>query len=126
MEGGLRDAPAAIATRESRTAKSASIGRNAQLEVAPLRETVRVLPFIDHGRGVQVAEGEGLLIVEYDAPQSSSTILRVGSRDLGKAPAAVALPEGRHELRIQGAAGPPRVRMVEIRAGETRILALSD
>ena len=58
----------------------------------------RVLPFIDHSRGVPVGDSEGLLVIEYEANRGPSPSVRVGGRDLGRAPIATALPEGRHEI----------------------------
>ena len=54
----------------------------------------RVLPFIDRSRGVEVSEEQGLLVVEFDGEGAAPTV-RVGTEDLGPAPTAVALPEGR-------------------------------
>jgi hypothetical protein len=80
----------------------------------------RVLPFIDHSRGVEVADDQGLLVVEYEG-SGTGPELRVGNEKLGPAPAGVALPGGRHELVIERD-GRASFRFFTIRAGETRIV----
>jgi CheY-like chemotaxis protein len=83
----------------------------------------RALPFVDRSRGVEVAADEGLLVVELDG-RGSSPQLRVDSRPLGRAPIAVALPAGRHEIVIDRA-GSLSYRYLVIRPGETRVVELS-
>ena len=79
-----------------------------------------MLPFIDRNRGVSVASDEGLLVIEFDG-QGRAPAVRVGGRELGHAPVAVALAGGRHELVLRRA-GQTSFRYVVIRAGETRIV----
>ena len=85
----------------------------------------RVLPFIDRSRGVQVAEGNGLLVVEHDARTQPPRVY-VDRRDVGQAPIAIALPAGQHELSIEDSDRRRRSRLVDIRSGETRILGIVD
>jgi hypothetical protein len=85
----------------------------------------RVLPFIDHSRGVSVAQHEGLLVVEYEAGQGPSPSVRVADRELGSAPIATALPEGRHEI-VWKRGTHTSFRYVVIRPGETRIVQIRD
>jgi CheY-like chemotaxis protein len=85
----------------------------------------RVLPFIDRSRGVQVADGNGLLVVEHDARTQAPRVF-IDRRAIGQAPIAIALPAGQHELSIEDADRRKRSRLVDIRSGETRILGIVD
>ena len=81
---------------------------------------LRLLPFVDRSRGIAVGEDEGLLVVEYEGAGEGPSV-RVLERDLGRAPVAVAVPAGRHQVELtQGA----RVsfRAVTVRQGATTIL----
>ena len=78
------------------------------------------LDFIDPQYGVPVAEDEGLLVIRCRT-EESPPVVRVGSQDLGPAPTAVALPEGRHEVAFRKGAGT-RFRYVVMRRGQTQIL----
>jgi hypothetical protein len=79
-----------------------------------------VLPFIDRNRGVEVAPGQGLLVVEYTGSGSAPSV-RIAGRELGRAPIATALAPGRHELLLRRG-GQTSFRYVVVRAGETRIV----
>ena len=72
----------------------------------------RVLPFIDHSRGVSVGDSEGLLVIEYEASRGPSPSVRVGGRDLWSRPD--------HHGTARGA---PRDRL---EAGNTDQLPLRD
>ena len=85
----------------------------------------RVLPFVDRSRGVSVAPNEGLLVVEFEGAGKAPPRVRIGSRDLGTAPIATALPEGRHELVFKRGT-QTSFRYVVIRSGETRIVQIRD
>jgi len=80
----------------------------------------RSLPFIDQSRNVRVREGQGLLIVEYDSPVDAP-LVKIGNRNLGRAPIDVALPAGRHEL-IFDRYGETSYRYVVVNAGKTLIV----
>ena len=80
----------------------------------------RVLGYIDDSRKVAVAQGQGLLVVEYTGTGSGPSV-RVAGRELGRAPTAIALVPGRHELVLRRG-GQTSFRYVVIRAGETRIV----
>jgi CheY-like chemotaxis protein len=88
---------------------------------APAPSMGRVLPFIDRSRGVDVAADEGLLLVEFEGQDAPK--LRIGKRQLGAAPLAIALEAGRHELVIERD-GETSFRFLTIRPGETRIIDL--
>jgi DNA-binding response OmpR family regulator len=85
----------------------------------------RVLPFIDRSRGIAVAENQGLLVVEVEGSPGPPPSVRVGERELGPAPVALALPAGRHEVTLRRGA-QTSFRYVLVRAGETRILELRE
>jgi hypothetical protein len=89
---------------------------------APAPSMGRVLPFIDRSRGVDVAADEGLLLVEFEGARDAPK-LRIGKRELGSAPLAVALKGGRHELVIERGE-ETSFRFLTIRPGETRIIDL--
>jgi hypothetical protein len=80
----------------------------------------RVLPFIDQSRGVQVAPGEGLLVVDSEGGENAPAV-RIAGRDFGRAPTAASLPPGRHELVLRRGT-QTSFRYVVIRAGETRVV----
>ncbi|MDD9933933.1 MAG: response regulator [Myxococcales bacterium] len=80
----------------------------------------RVLPFIDHSRGVPVGESQGLLLIEYEADGTGPKV-RIGDRSLGPAPTGVALDGGRHQLVIERD-GQTSFRFLTIEPGETRIV----
>jgi hypothetical protein len=84
----------------------------------------RVLPFIDRNRGVSVAAEQGLLVVESEVAGAAPRV-RIGGRDLGMAPIAVALLPGRHEL-VLNRDGRTSFRYVVVRAGETLIVQIRD
>ncbi|HKP58849.1 MAG TPA: response regulator [Polyangiales bacterium] len=88
----------------------------------PNTQLGRILPFVDNSRGVEVAEDQGLLVLEYHGTDPAPTV-RVGERELGKPPLAVALPVGRHELVVR-AGKSTSFRYLIVRAGETRIVSL--
>ena len=81
----------------------------------------RVLPFIDRSRGIDVDADQGLLVVEVGEGAPTATQIRVGARSLGRAPLAIALPEGRHEIVFRQGK-QRRFRYLVIRRGETRIV----
>jgi hypothetical protein len=82
-----------------------------------------VLPYIDTARGVSVASGEGLLVIEADATDATDAPeVQVGDRKLGRPPIAIALPPGRHELLLRRGAGTS-FRYVILREGETRVVS---
>ena len=78
------------------------------------------LSYIDTSYGVDVADDEGLLVVRFDADGTPPSV-RIGDRDLGLAPTAVALPAGRHEVVFRRS-GQTRFRYLVIRRGQTRIV----
>jgi hypothetical protein len=82
----------------------------------------RILPFVDHSRGVEVGADQGLLVLEYHGTDPAPSV-RVGARELGRPPLAVALPPGRHELVVR-AGKSTSFRYLIVRAGETRIVGL--
>jgi hypothetical protein len=85
----------------------------------------RVLPSIDTARGVAVAPGQGLLVVEPGAKlkKADRPRVKIGGQDRGVIPIAVALHPGRHELvLVRGAS--TSFRYLVIRAGETRIVTI--
>jgi hypothetical protein len=88
----------------------------------PNTQLGRVLPFVDHTRGVEVGDDQGLLVLEYHGTDPAPSV-RVGERELGKPPLAVALPVGRHELVVR-AGKSTSFRYLIVRAGETRIVSL--
>jgi CheY-like chemotaxis protein len=83
----------------------------------------KVLPFVDASRGVAVAPDQGLLVIEFQAGSDPAPYVRVGSRELGKPPLAVALPAGRHELVVRTGKSTS-FRYLIVRAGETRIVSV--
>ncbi|HET6339521.1 MAG TPA: response regulator [Polyangiales bacterium] len=83
----------------------------------------KVLPFVDASRGVAVAPDQGLLVIEFQAGADPAPYVRVGSRELGKPPLAVALPAGRHELVVRTGKSTS-FRYLIVRAGETRIVSV--
>lgn len=83
----------------------------------------KVLPFVDASRGVVVAPDQGLLVIEFQGGSDSLPYIRVGSRELGKPPIAVALPAGRHELVVRTGKSTS-FRYLIVRAGETRIVSV--
>ncbi len=75
-------------------------------------------------RGVEVADGEGLLVVE--APDSGDPVevmLRDGDdeRELGEAPLSIALPEGRHRLLFRRGERE-QFRYLYVGAGQSRVV----
>jgi len=82
----------------------------------------RILPYIDEGRGVAVGPEQGLLVVEYVGAAPFPSI-RIGGRELGRPPIAVALDAGRHELVVHQNR-EASFRYLIVRAGETRIISL--
>jgi hypothetical protein len=62
-------------------------------------------------------------VVEFQAGSEPAPYIRVGSRELGKPPLAVALPAGRHELVVR-AGKSTSFRYLIVRAGETRIVSV--
>ena len=95
-------------------------GKAASMLVDKPTELGRVLPFIDHSRGVDVAENEGLLVIDCDQC-AGETSVRIGKRSPAKVPIALALPEGRHEL-VLTYDGRTRFRYLEMRRGQTRVV----
>jgi hypothetical protein len=94
----------------------------AETETGPRAELGfgRVLPFIDRSRDIEVKQGEGLLVVEYEAGGTPPEV-QVAGRDPGPAPTQVALAPGRHELVLKRGERSS-FRYLVIRAGETRIV----
>jgi hypothetical protein len=86
--------------------------------------STRALPYIDRSYGVAVPPEQGLLVVELTSPVIPPQV-RVGGRDLGKAPIAVALPGGRHELMLKRG-GHTSFRYVVLRPGETRVFQVRE
>jgi hypothetical protein len=86
--------------------------------------STRALPYIDRRYGVTVPKEQGLLVVELSAPGSAPQV-RIGGRDLGSAPVAIALPAGRHELMLKRGAHTS-FRYVVLRAGETRVFQVQE
>jgi DNA-binding response OmpR family regulator len=84
----------------------------------------RLLPFIDRSRGVPVTDEEGLLIIEHPGANGAPRV-KIGGRDLGRAPIAVALPEGRHEIVLKRDERTS-FRFVVIRPGHTRLVELGE
>jgi CheY-like chemotaxis protein len=82
----------------------------------------KVLPFVDSSRGVAVAPDEGLLVIELQGSDPAPNV-RVGTRELGKPPIAVALPAGRHELVVRSGKSTS-FRYLVVRPGETRIVTV--
>jgi hypothetical protein len=85
----------------------------------------RVLPNIDTSRGVVVPEGQGLLVVEPGPKlaKNDRPRVKIGGKDRGVIPVAIALGPGRHELvLVRGTS--TSFRYLVIRAGETRIVTL--
>jgi hypothetical protein len=82
----------------------------------------RVLSYVDQGRGVAVGPEQGLVVVEYAGTEPPPRI-RIGGRELGRPPIAVALDSGRHEL-VMHQHGESSSRYVTVRAGETRVITL--
>ncbi len=82
----------------------------------------KVLPFVDRAHGIAVAPDQGLLVVEYRGNEPPPNV-RVGERDLGKPPLAVALAPGRHELVLRTPKSTS-FRYLIVRAGETRVVSL--
>ncbi len=80
----------------------------------------RSLPFIDQTRNVKVGDDQGLLVVEFDSPVDAP-LVRIGKRNLGRAPIDVALSAGRHEL-IFDRNGETSYRYVVVSAGKTLIV----
>jgi hypothetical protein len=71
---------------------------------------------------VTVGEDQGLFVVDYTGTDQAPS-LRVGDRDLGQPPIAVALPAGRHEVTLRHQDNSS-LRYMILRAGETRIVTL--
>jgi len=88
--------------------------------VAAPGDVGRMLPFIDRTYGVEVAENEGLLVVNCGDCQDAPTV-RIGKRTENKTPLAIALPEGRHEM-VLSYDGRTRYRYLEIVRGQTRVV----
>jgi hypothetical protein len=86
--------------------------------------STRALPYIDRSYGVAVPPEQGLLVVELTAPVTAPQV-RVGGRDLGKAPIAIALPGGRHELMLKRGEHTS-FRYVVLRPGETRVFQVRE
>jgi hypothetical protein len=82
----------------------------------------RILPYVDESRGVAVGAEQGLLVIEY-AGSAPAPHVRIGSRELGQPPLAVALDAGRHELVVHRNR-ESSLRYLIVRAGETRIITL--
>jgi hypothetical protein len=82
----------------------------------------RILPYVDESHGVAVGAEQGLLVIEY-AGSSPAPHVRIGSRELGQPPLAVALNAGRHELVVHRNR-ESSFRYLIVRAGETRIITL--
>jgi hypothetical protein len=82
----------------------------------------RILPYVDQSRGVAVGAEQGLLVIEY-AGSAPAPQVRIGSRELGQPPLAVALNAGRHELVVHRNR-ESSFRYLIVRAGETRIITL--
>jgi hypothetical protein len=70
--------------------------------------------------GVQVSEGEGLLVVK-SRPAAQGTQVRVSDRELGEPPLEVSLPAGRHELAFERGA-ETSYRYLYLRHGRTRVV----
>ncbi len=72
---------------------------------------------------VEVAEGEGLLVVRAAADGSEVRVAIGGDppRDLGLAPVSIGLPEGDHEV-IFRVGDDERYRYIYLRAGQTRVV----
>lgn len=73
---------------------------------------------------VPVAEGQGLLVIEASESTVHVALRRRGeerARELGEAPAQVALDEGQYELVFRSEAGES-VRFLFVRAGQTRVV----
>lgn len=83
----------------------------------------KILPFVDTSRGVAVAPDQGLLVIEFQRGADPAPNIRVGARELGKPPFAVALPAGRHELVVRSGKSTS-FRYLIVRAGETRIVSV--
>jgi DNA-binding response OmpR family regulator len=82
----------------------------------------RILPYVDESHGVAVGAEQGLLVIEY-AGSAPAPHVRIGSRELGPPPLAVALDAGRHELVVHRNR-ESSFRYLIVRAGETRIITL--
>jgi CheY-like chemotaxis protein len=85
----------------------------------------RVLPSIDSSRGVAVAKGQGLLVVEPGPKlaKKDRPHVKIAGQDRGIVPVAIALHPGRHELvLLRGSA--TSFRYLVIRPGETRIVTV--
>ena len=80
----------------------------------------RSLPFIDQSWGIQVSKDQGLLAIEWKGAGTASDV-RIDERKVGRAPLAVALSPGRHEL-IFNREGESSFRYVVVQRGETRII----
>jgi DNA-binding response OmpR family regulator len=83
----------------------------------------KVLPFVDTSHGVVVAPDQGLLVIEFHGGAEPAPNIRVGARELGKPPLAIALPAGRHELVVRSGKSTS-FRYLIVRAGETRIVSV--
>ena len=72
---------------------------------------------------VEVAEGEGLLVVRAPTDGSEVRVIIGGEppRDLGPAPVSIGLPEGDHEVVFR-IGDDERYRYIYLRAGQTRVV----
>jgi DNA-binding response OmpR family regulator len=118
----LRPAPPEIVAEPVIVPTVTSANRVPGEPALPNTQLGRILPFIDDSRGVEVGVDEGLLVLEYQGTDPAPSV-RVGERELGKPPLAVALPVGRHELVVR-AGKSTSFRYLIVRAGETRIVSL--
>ncbi len=118
VPAGVRDAPPAEPAQTAR-AQPAAPAPEQGLPVA------RALPFVDQSRGVEVAEDQGLLVVEDDRPGGVPPKVRVDGRELGPATVATALAGGRHEIVLKSG-DQTSFRYVVIRPGETRIVEIRE
>lgn len=96
-----------------------SVGGNLKAQGASTQVLDRILPFVDAAHGVDVKAEEGLLVVNL--PSEGAVRVRVGARDFGVAPVAVALKQGRHEL-ILTRDGHTKFRHLKIRQGHTHVV----
>jgi CheY-like chemotaxis protein len=119
----LAEAP--VATRAKAPAEpsaSSKLETTVQSGNDPSPTMGRILPYVDEGRGVAVGPEQGLLVVEYTGTAPLPSI-RIGGRELGRPPIAVALDAGRHELVVHRNR-EASFRYLIVRAGETRIITL--
>jgi hypothetical protein len=118
----LRPAPLETATEAASVPTAHNANGMAAESALPNTQLGRILPFIDNSRGVEVGADQGLLVLEYHGTDPAPSV-RVGERELGRPPLAVALPVGRHELVVR-AGKSTSFRYLIVRAGETRIVSL--